>query len=244
MKSSPSSSPSSPRSWCRVHRRHDQVRRARADRCRVLYLFMTAGLGLMSYTGPLADKDRIFTNVYGFQEPWLKAAQARGDWDDTKELMAIGQDAIIEEVKASGLRGRGGAGFPTGMKWSFMPKEPKPGKPNFLVINADESEPGIVQGPRDHPPRSAQADRRRADRRLRDARAGRLHLHPRRIHPRGRGVASARSPRPMKPGCSARTPPDRATTSTCSSTAAPAPTSAAKKPRCSKASRARRASRG
>jgi NADH-quinone oxidoreductase subunit F len=96
----------------------------------------------MGYTGPLADKDRIFTNVYGFQEPWLKAAQQRGDWDDTKALFAIGQDAIIDQVKASGLRGRGGAGFPTGMKWSFMPKEPKPGKPNFLVINADESEPG------------------------------------------------------------------------------------------------------
>jgi len=96
----------------------------------------------MGYTGPLADKDRIFTNLYGFQEPWLKAAQQRGDWDNTKALMAIGQDAIIDAVKASGLRGRGGAGFPTGMKWSFMPKEPKPGKPNFLVINADESEPG------------------------------------------------------------------------------------------------------
>ena len=96
----------------------------------------------MGYTGPLADKDRIFTNVYGFQEPWLKAAQARGDWDNSKKLMAIGQDAIIEVIKASGLRGRGGAGFPTGMKWGFMPKEPKPGKPNFLVINADESEPG------------------------------------------------------------------------------------------------------
>ena len=90
----------------------------------------------------LEDKDRIFTNVYGFQ-PWgLKAAQARGDWDDTRALMARGQDAIIDEVKASGLRGRGGAGFPTGMKWSFMPKEPTPGRPNFLVINADESEPG------------------------------------------------------------------------------------------------------
>ena len=96
----------------------------------------------MGYTGPLADKDRIFTNVYGFQEPWLKAAQLRGDWDDTASLMKIGQDAIIDKVKASGLRGRGGAGFPTGMKWSFMPKEPKPGRPNFLVINADESEPG------------------------------------------------------------------------------------------------------
>jgi NADH-quinone oxidoreductase subunit F len=90
----------------------------------------------------LADKDRIFTNLYGFQDWGLKGAMARGDWDDTAALMARGQDVIIEEVKASGLRGRGGAGFPTGMKWSFMPKEPKPGKPNFLVINADESEPG------------------------------------------------------------------------------------------------------
>ncbi|MDP9085616.1 MAG: NADH-quinone oxidoreductase subunit NuoF [Pseudomonadota bacterium] len=90
----------------------------------------------------LADKDRIFTNVYGFQSPDLKAAQARGDWDGTLELIKRGEEAIIEEIKASGLRGRGGAGFPTGMKWSFMPKEPKPGRPNFLVINADESEPG------------------------------------------------------------------------------------------------------
>src|SRR4030095_16873825 len=96
----------------------------------------------MVYTGPLADKDRIFTNLYGFQDAGLKAARARGDWDDTAKLMQRGQDAIIEEVKNSGLRGRGGAGFPTGMKWSFMPKAPKPGKPNFLVINADESEPG------------------------------------------------------------------------------------------------------
>ena len=96
----------------------------------------------MGYTGPLADKDRIFTNLYGFQSPYLSAAKQRGDWDNTKGLFAIGQDPIIDHVKASGLRGRGGAGFPTGMKWGFMPKEPKPGKPNFLVINADESEPG------------------------------------------------------------------------------------------------------
>jgi len=90
----------------------------------------------------LDDKDRIFTNVYGFQ-PWtLEAARKRGDWDDTKALLARGPDRIIEDIKESGLRGRGGAGFPTGMKWSFMPKEPRPGKPSFLVINADESEPG------------------------------------------------------------------------------------------------------
>lgn len=90
----------------------------------------------------LADKDRIFTNLYGYQDFALKAAQKRGDWDKTADLMKVGQDAIIEEVKASGLRGRGGAGFPTGMKWSFMPKAPMPESPNFLVINADESEPG------------------------------------------------------------------------------------------------------
>ena len=90
----------------------------------------------------LADKDRIFTNLYGFQDWGLKAAQKRGDWDDTKALIARGQDSIIDEVKASGLRGRGGAGFPTGLKWSFMPKESKDGRPSFLVINADESEPG------------------------------------------------------------------------------------------------------
>ena len=90
----------------------------------------------------LADKDRIFTNLYGFQDWGLKAAQQRGDWDDTKALMSRGQDAIIDDVKASGLRGRGGAGFPTGLKWSFMPKESKDGRPSFLVINADESEPG------------------------------------------------------------------------------------------------------
>ena len=90
----------------------------------------------------LADKDRIFTNVYGYQ-PWnLAAAKARGDWDNTKAILARGRDAIIEEMKASGLRGRGGAGFPTGLKWSFMPKEPNPARPGFLVINADESEPG------------------------------------------------------------------------------------------------------
>jgi NADH-quinone oxidoreductase subunit F len=90
----------------------------------------------------LTDKDRIFTNVYGYQ-PWnLKAAQKRGDWDKTKDLMKVGQDAIIDEIKASNLRGRGGAGFPTGLKWSFMPKAPTAERPSFLVINADESEPG------------------------------------------------------------------------------------------------------
>src|SRR5690606_8835769 len=94
------------------------------------------------YGMSLHDKDRIFTNVYGYQ-PWtLDAAQKRGDWDNTKALMLVGQDAVIDEIKASGLRGRGGAGFPTGMKWAFMTKASKDGGPSFLVINADEGEPG------------------------------------------------------------------------------------------------------
>ena len=71
----------------------------------------------------LNDKDRIFTNIYGWQDSGLKGAKARGDWDGTAAILKQGHEAIIEEVKASGLRGRGGAGFPTGLKWSFMPKE-------------------------------------------------------------------------------------------------------------------------
>ena len=92
----------------------------------------------------LQDKDRIFTNLYGWYGVDLASARKRGDWDNTKDIIAKGRDAIIEEMKASGLRGRGGAGFPTGMKWSFMPKEIGD-KPHYLVINADESEPGTCK---------------------------------------------------------------------------------------------------
>ncbi len=92
----------------------------------------------------LDDKDRIFTNLYGVHDWRLKGARARGDWDGTKEILAKGRDAIIEEIKASGLRGRGGAGFPTGMKWSFMPKQ-SDGRPSYLTVNADESEPGTCK---------------------------------------------------------------------------------------------------
>jgi NADH-quinone oxidoreductase subunit F len=92
----------------------------------------------------LSDKDRIFTNLYGEHDWGLAGARARGDWDGTAAILARGRDAIIDEMKASGLRGRGGAGFPTGMKWSFMPKT-SDGRPSFLVINADESEPGTCK---------------------------------------------------------------------------------------------------
>jgi NADH-quinone oxidoreductase subunit F len=88
----------------------------------------------------LADKDRIFTNIYGFHDTSLAGARKRGLWDDTKRLIDKGHDWIINEIKASGLRGRGGAGFPTGLKWSFMPKNDP--RPSYVVVNADESEPG------------------------------------------------------------------------------------------------------
>lgn len=92
----------------------------------------------------LQDKDRIFTNLYGFQDFGLKGAQARGNWDGTKGLIEKGRDWIIDEMKSSGMRGRGGAGFPTGLKWSFMPKE-SDGRPSYLVVNADEGEPGTCK---------------------------------------------------------------------------------------------------
>ncbi len=92
----------------------------------------------------LADKDRIFTNLYGFESAGIDAAMKRGDWDGTKDLIAKGKDWIIGEMKESGLRGRGGAGFPTGLKWSFMPKE-SDGRPSYLVVNADEGEPGTCK---------------------------------------------------------------------------------------------------
>jgi NADH-quinone oxidoreductase subunit F len=91
----------------------------------------------------LADKDRIFTNLYGLDDWRLAGARRRGDWDGTKELILKGRDWIVEQVKESGLRGRGGAGFPTGLKWSFMPKQSD--HPTYLCVNADESEPGTCK---------------------------------------------------------------------------------------------------
>ncbi len=93
---------------------------------------------------PLQDQDRIFQNLYGQQDCYLAGAKARGIWSNTAELIALGRDQIIETIKESGLRGRGGAGFPTGLKWSFMPKE-NTGKPHYLIVNADESEPGTCK---------------------------------------------------------------------------------------------------
>jgi NADH-quinone oxidoreductase subunit F len=92
----------------------------------------------------LQDKDRIFTNIYGRHDWGLQGALKRGQWDGTRDILAKGRDFIVKEIQASGLRGRGGAGFPTGLKWSFMPKQ-SDGRPHYLVVNADESEPGTCK---------------------------------------------------------------------------------------------------
>jgi NADH-quinone oxidoreductase subunit F len=92
----------------------------------------------------LLDKDRIFTNLYGRHDWRLPEARRRGAWNGTRDILACGPEWICDQVKASGLRGRGGAGFPTGLKWTFMPKTVG-ARPHYLVVNADESEPGTCK---------------------------------------------------------------------------------------------------
>ena len=91
----------------------------------------------------LSVKDRIFVNLYGDESSNLPDAMARGDWKDTDVFLAKDATWLVDQIKESGLRGRGGAGFPTGLKWSFAPKKDQ--KPHYLVINADESEPGTCK---------------------------------------------------------------------------------------------------
>lgn len=91
------------------------------------------------------EQDKIFTNLSDKGTPLLKDAKKRGNWQKTKGLLDLGSEKIIDEVKKSGLRGRGGAGFSTGLKWSFMPKNPSKEQPTYLVVNADESEPGTCK---------------------------------------------------------------------------------------------------
>jgi NADH-quinone oxidoreductase subunit F len=96
-------------------------------------------------TGILEDKDRIFTNLYGFHDWRLEEAKKRGAWNGTADMIAMGGPWLVDQIKNSGLRGRGGAGFGTGLKWSFMPKVENPDRPHYLVVNADESEPGTCK---------------------------------------------------------------------------------------------------
>lgn len=92
----------------------------------------------------LKFEDKIFKNLDG-QDDWqIKGYKKRGGYKGLDKILKMDRKDIIEQVKESALRGRGGAGFPTGMKWSFMP-EPNPEKPSYLVVNADESEPGTCK---------------------------------------------------------------------------------------------------
>ncbi|KAI3618760.1 nadh-ubiquinone oxidoreductase 51 kda subunit [Moniliophthora roreri] len=97
--------------------------------------------------GGLKDQDRIFTNAYCRHDHGLKGAQSRGDWHRTKDIILKGDSWIIQTIKDSGLRGRGGAGFPSGLKWSFMnkPNWQNDKRPRYLVVNADEGEPGTCK---------------------------------------------------------------------------------------------------
>ncbi|HEY5107789.1 MAG TPA: NADH-quinone oxidoreductase subunit NuoF [Caulobacteraceae bacterium] len=94
--------------------------------------------------GILEDKDRIFTNLYGLHDWGLEGAKARGVWNGTGAMLSQTPEWICEQIKASGLRGRGGGGFGTGLKWTFMPKQESE-RPHYLVVNADESEPGTCK---------------------------------------------------------------------------------------------------
>ena len=94
--------------------------------------------------GRLEDKDRIFTNLYGLHDWGLEGAKARGIWNGLDQMLAQTPEWVCDQIKASGLRGRGGAGFATGVKWTFMPKQESE-RPHYLVVNADESEPGTCK---------------------------------------------------------------------------------------------------
>ena len=106
--------------------------------------FLTSQINKPRNYGSLSDSNRIFQNLYGSQDWGLPGDMARGGWYKTNKILEKGHSWILEEVKKSGLRGRGGAGFPTGLKLSFMNKK-SDGRPKYLVVNADESEPGTCK---------------------------------------------------------------------------------------------------
>ena len=168
---------------------------------------------------------------------YVKHARLRGSAQGARTQ----PNDIIEQVKASGLRGRGGAGFPTGMKWQFVHKDTP--KPKYIALQRRRERAGHVQGSRADGAQPAPADRRVRDRLLCDRREGRLHLHPRRVLSRAAGPRGARSRRRTARAISARTSSAAGSTATSTCIAAPAPTKRARRRRSSNRSKASAPSR-
>ncbi|HET7321648.1 MAG TPA: NADH-quinone oxidoreductase subunit NuoF, partial [Longimicrobiaceae bacterium] len=98
----------------------------------------------MAYPYSHPSEVRVLSKYFGDPEArTLKGWEQRGGYQGLRKALGMEPGEVVEQVKASGLRGRGGAGFPTGVKWSFMPKDRS--KPHYLVCNADESEPGTFK---------------------------------------------------------------------------------------------------
>jgi predicted flap endonuclease-1-like 5' DNA nuclease len=189
----------------------------------------------------LADSDRVFTNLYGMGDRSLAGAIARGHWDGTAAIIGSGARLDHRGDEGSGLRGRGGAGFPTGLKWSFMPKE-SDGRPAYLVVNADESEPGTCKDREimRHDPHTLIEGCLIASFAMQ---AHACYIYIRGEYIREREALQAAIDEAMTRACW-QTRPDRAGISTSICITAPAPISAARKPRCSNRLKARRACRG
>jgi len=166
------------------------------------------------------DADRSWT---------LRTYESRGGYSALRKALTMAPDDVITVVKDSGLRGRGGAGFPTGMKWGFIPQGDD--KPHYLVVNADEAEPGtckdiplmlasphtLIEGVIISPTLSGPASRSSTSAvRCCTSSAG----------------CSRRSPRRTGPVTSVLTSAAPGMPSTSSSTPAPAPTSAVRRRRC------------
>jgi NADH-quinone oxidoreductase subunit F len=91
-------------------------------------------------------RTNYLTKNYDTPEGWtLPVYEREGGYQQAKRALAMPREALVEDMKAANIRGRGGAGFAMGVKWSFMPWPPKPEKPHYLVINADEGEPGTFK---------------------------------------------------------------------------------------------------
>jgi NADH-quinone oxidoreductase subunit F len=87
----------------------------------------------------------VFAGTDGGSVTRIEDYRAAGGFDALAKARAMAPDSVIAELEGSGLRGRGGAGFPTGRKWAFVPKPEQLAKPHYLVVNADESEPGTFK---------------------------------------------------------------------------------------------------